>query len=176
MRKDSSGEIWIASIALGVATQYAGDVIGNLLAGKTGADIFAPTSTVGEYVAAGVTALIPGSGLAGSLIRNVAAEAIVSVERHIKGQSNSLTQSAKSVAFGTVIDTGVDKVTDGVTKYIKTKMPRNYSSYAGQQYKKNPGITQQQIRQNMSKSVRLGTRISNCFNFIANAVSSALPW
>ena len=55
-------------------------------------------------------------------------------------------------------------------------MPGNYSSYAGQQYKKNPGITQQQIRQSMSRSVRWGTGISNCFNFIANAVRSALPW
>lgn len=94
----------------------------------------------------------------------------------IIGQSNSLAQSAKRVAFGTAIDTGMKKVTSSVTKYIESKMPGNYSSYAGQQYKKNPGITQQQIRQSMSRSVRWGTGISNCFNFIANAVRSALPW
>ncbi len=176
MRKDSSGEIWIAAVAAGVAAQYTGDVIGNLLAGKTGTDIFIPKSTVGEYVAAGVTALIPGSGFTGSLIRNVAAEAIVSVERHVKGQVNSLAQSAKRVAFGTVIDTGMEKVTSSVTKHIESKMPRNYSSYAGQQYKKKPRITQKQIRQNMSRSVRWGTRISNCFIFIANAVRSVFPW
>ena len=70
----------------------------------------------------------------------------------------------------------MEKVTSSVTKHIESKMPRNYSSYAGQQYKKKPRITQKQIRQNMSRSVRWGTRISNCFIFIANAVRSVFPW
>ena len=176
MRKDSSGELWIVAVGVGVATQYAGDVLSNFLAGKTGIDMFTPTSSIGEYIAAGVTALIPGSGIAGSLVRNITSEAIVSVERHIKGSSNNLAQSAKRVAFGTVIDTGMEKVTSSVTKHIESKLPRNYSSYAEQQYKKNPGITQQQIRQNMCRSVRWGNRISNCFNFIANVIRSVLPW
>ena len=32
MRKDSSGALWIAAVVVGLATQYVGDVIGNLLA------------------------------------------------------------------------------------------------------------------------------------------------
>lgn len=61
VREDEKGALW-ASVAIGVATQYAGDVIGNVLHGKKGVDIFKPTSTIGEYISAGVTALIPGSG------------------------------------------------------------------------------------------------------------------
>jgi len=176
MRADYGGEFWLTAVAVGVTTQYVGDVIGNLLAGKTGVDIFIPTSSIGEYVAAGVTALIPGSGIVGSLIRNVATEAIVSVERHIKGQSNSFAKSATRVVFGTVIDAGMEKVTNRVTKYIESKMPRNYSSYAGKQYKKNSRITQQEIRQNMSRAVRWGNRISNSFGFVIGAIRGTLPW
>ena len=87
-----------------------------------------------------------------------------------------MTKSVAKVAFGTVVDTGMGKVTGKVDKYIESKMPRNYSSYAGKQYKKNPGITQQQIRKNMGRSVRWGTRISNSFNFIADTFRSLLPW
>ena len=103
-------------------------------------------------------------------------EGIVSMERHIKGQSNSLAESVTRVALGTVVDTSVEKVTSTASKYVSSKLPKNYSSYAGQQYKKKPKITQQQIRQNMSRSIRWGTRISNCINFICNVFRSVLPW
>lgn len=176
MRIDSSGALWIVAIGVRIGTQYMGDVLGNLLAGKTGTDIFTPTSSLGEYVAAGVTAVIPGVGLSGSLIRNVVTEGIVSVERHIKGQSNSLAESVTRVALGTVVDTSVEKVTSTASKYVSSKLPKNYSSYAGQQYKKKTKITQQQIRRNMSRSIRWGTRISNCINFICNVFRSVLPW
>lgn len=76
MRSDSSGEVWITAVAVGIATQYAGDIIENVMIDKTGFDILLPTSTIGEYAAAGVTALIPGSGAAGSFIRNGITEAI----------------------------------------------------------------------------------------------------
>ena len=63
IRKDKDGKLWIATVAIGVGTQYIGDVIRNILEGKKGADIFKPTSTIGEYIAAGLTALIPGTGI-----------------------------------------------------------------------------------------------------------------
>lgn len=69
--------------------QYAGDVLSNLLERKTGADIFKPSSSIGDYVAAGLTALIPGSGIGEALDRNVVTEGILSIERRIKKESNS---------------------------------------------------------------------------------------
>ena len=53
--------------------------------------MFTPTSSIGEYIAAGVTALIPGSGIAGSLVRNITSEAIVSIERHINQSCQEIT-------------------------------------------------------------------------------------
>ena len=110
------------------------------------------------------------------MIRNVATEAIVSVERSIKGQSNSLVKSATRVALGTVIDTGVEKVTNSATKYISSKTSKTYSQYAKMVRKKNPTASTNTIRQSAQRSVRWGTRLSNCINFITNALRSALKW
>ena len=109
IRKDINGECWIIAIAIGVGTQYAGDVLSNLLERKTGADIFKPSSSIGDYVAAGVTALIPGSGIGEALDRNVVTEGILSIERRIKKESNSALLSITRIAVGTVIDAGVEK-------------------------------------------------------------------
>ncbi|MBO5460310.1 MAG: RICIN domain-containing protein [Ruminococcus sp.] len=176
MRKDSSGELWIAAVAVGVATQYAGDVIGNLLAGKTGVDIFTPTSSIGEYVAAGVTALIPGSGISGNLVRNIATEAIVSVERHVTGKGNNLKSSVTNVVRGTLIDTGVEVVSNRVTKYVRTKTSKTYSQKAKTMRQKNSNVSTSTIRTSAQRSVRWGNRLAKGIEFVFNSIRSALPW
>lgn len=174
VRMDVSGEFWIAAIGVGVVTQYAGDVLLNIAEGATGISIFSFRSSPGEYIAAGLTTLIPGSGLGGALVRNIATEGIVSAERYLNGESNSLSGSIGKIALGTVVDTEMKKVASGVSSYINSKTPKNYSSYAGQQYKKNPDITQQQIRENMSRAKRWGNRLSSCFSFVIDVVKSAV--
>ena len=175
MRKDENGEFW--SVVGAIGAQYVGDVIANIANGATGAEIFSFRSTAGEYIAAGMTALIPGAGLARALVRNVATEVIVSVERHINGEKNSLVSSVGSIAFGTVADTGIEKVASGVKKYVSSKTPKNYSSYANQKYKKNPNISRQQIQTGAARSIRWGRRIGNALssgvNFIMNAFKNA---
>ena len=104
MRKDIEGDIWVTTVLIGLATQYLGDVVGNVLSGKTGTDILRPTSSLGEYVAAGVTALIPGSGLKAAFARNIVTEGIVSVEKHIKKDEVSLEKSIYNVVIGTFVD------------------------------------------------------------------------
>ena len=176
MRKDSSGELWIAAVAVGVATQYAGDVLGNLIAGKSGMDLFTLTSSIGEYVAAGVTALIPGSGIGGSLIRNITSEAIISVERHVTGKSNNLRSSVTNVVVGTLIDTRVESVTNRVTKYVRTKTSATYSQEANTMRQKNPNVSTNTIRTSAQRSVRWGNRLAKGIEFVFNSIRSALPW
>ena len=79
MRADHGGEFWLTCIAIGLAAgvvaQYVGDVIGNVKAGKSGKDIFKPTSSITDYAAAGVSgaiAAIPGGGLIGSMAAGAA--------------------------------------------------------------------------------------------------------
>ena len=143
---------------------------------ERGTDIFEVRSSAGEYLAAGITALIPGSGFGGAFARNIVTEGIVSIERHIKGESNDLTKSAIKVAFGTGTDMIMENVINETTKYVSSKMPKNYSSYAGVQYKKNPSITPVQIRQSMSRSIRWGNRISKGVVIVFNLLRSVLPW
>ena len=176
MRKDSNGELWIVAVGAGLATQYVGDVIANIADGATGAAIFSFRSSVGEYIAAGVTALIPGSGLTGSLIRNVATEAIVSVERHVTGKGNNLRSSVTNVVRGTLIDTGVEAVSSRVTKYVRTKTSKNYSQKANTVRQKNPNASTSTIRTSAQRSVRWGNRLAKGIEFIFNSIRSALPW
>ena len=71
VRVDVEGEIWVAAIAVGVGTQYVGDILNNIEKGKRGIDILRPCSSIGSYVSAGITALIPGSGVGAVIVRNV---------------------------------------------------------------------------------------------------------
>lgn len=89
-----------------------------------------------------MTVLIPGSGLGGAFVRNIAAEGIASLERQIKWEENNLGKSIVKVAFGAAIDSSVEIITESISKHISLKMPQNYSSYARKAYMKNPKITQ----------------------------------
>ncbi len=140
MRKDSSGELWIAAVA------------------------------------AGVTALIPGSGIGGSLIRNITSEAIISVERHVTGKSNNLRSSVTNVVVGTLIDTRVESVTNRVTKYVRTKTSATYSQEANTMRQKNPNVSTNTIRTSAQRSVRWGNRLAKGIEFVFNSIRSALPW
>ena len=162
-RVDAGGNFWlstaVAKIVIGLATQYIADVIENIAAGETGWDIFSFRSTGGEYIAAGVTSLLPGSGIGSAILSNVVSESIVNVEKYIKGEAIDIWNSVGNVILGSIIDVGFNKVTDLVNEKIASLEPQNYSTYAGQQYKKNPDLTMPEIRNKMGivyKTSRVG--------------------
>lgn len=152
--EDPSGDLWFVSVIVGVASQYVSDVVGNLVSGKTGLDIFKPTSSVGEYVAAGVTALIPGSGFGAAVVRNTVSECILWAENKLtgKGEENNLVQSAANILVGSAIDTGVEWISDKISDKIRSLDSPNYSTYAGKAYKKNPNLTRQEVTRKMRRS------------------------
>ena len=155
-RYDIDGEWWILLQALGgVATQYISDVIGNLIAGKTGWDIFKPTSTPGEYIAAGITAMIPGSGFGAAIIRNTISEGITGIEKAIKGEDIDIGQSMLNIALGSTLDFIGEKATAKVEQVIESFRPKNYSSYAGKQRAKKPNIPQSKIVKKMRNTIRV---------------------
>ena len=154
VREDQEGSVWFVSVGVGLATQYIGDVIGNLLDGKKGIDIFKPTSSVGEYLAAGVTALIPGTGLCGALVRNVVAEGITVIEDTVQGKKVSVANSVINIGLGTVLDAGFEKVSDKAVEIVKSTAPQNYSSFAHTARKSNPNLTREQIQRSMQRSIR----------------------
>lgn len=50
------------------------------------------------------------------------------------------------IALGTATDVKVEKLIKKTQKYIRSKGPKNYSSYAGKQYKKNPRMTKKKLK------------------------------
>ena len=74
MRVDGDGMFWSAVLlggVIGVAFEYLSDVIDNFNSGKTGEDIFIPTSSLNEYIAAfvgGAIAATPVKGLCSTLV------------------------------------------------------------------------------------------------------------
>ena len=88
--------------AVGVVGQYVSDVIGNLKEGKTGADIFRPTSIAKDYLASGIggaRAAIPGLNLAGTM----AVGALGSVVSDgIKGNIHNVQDLGESALNGAV--------------------------------------------------------------------------
>ncbi len=176
MREDNGGTFWFVSVLVGVATQYVGDVVGNLLEGKTGLEVFKPTSSVGEYIAAGVTALIPGSGLGGAFVRNVVTEGIRMTETVIKGDNININGSLKNIVTGTILDTSFERMSDKVTDWIGSKSPKNYSSYAHTARKSKPSLTRQQIYRSMRRSIRFNRVATKTASVAFDVARACLPY
>ena len=81
-RADEIGRLWltiasrILDVAVAVATVYVMDVIGNIQNKEEGLDILRPTSSIGEYAAVGVAALISIPGIKGAIVRSTTTEVI----------------------------------------------------------------------------------------------------
>ena len=176
MRKDSEGNFWIASVGLGLATKYAGDVINNIISGKTGAEIFRPTSSIGEYIAAGVTALIPGTGLGRALVRNIVSEIILIVEKAINGDDIDVVESITRIGVSSAIDFGFEKISNWVVDFIKSKNPTTYSTYAHNVRKSNPNLTRDQIYSKMQRSTKINRFASKTAGWGIDIVRSILPY
>ena len=71
---------WFTALLVGVGLKYIGDVIDNISKGETGWSILKPTSSLGEYAAAGISSMIPLKGLSGNVFRNVVSEGLILIE------------------------------------------------------------------------------------------------
>ena len=172
MRDDHSGEIW-AQFAFGIASQYVGDVIGNIIGGKSGWDILKPTSSIGEYVASGVSAMIPGTKLISSIARSAVSTAITSGEKLVKTGKIDTLQMAESFGKNLLFDVGASKISNYVEKKVREKMPRNYSSYAHIQRQKNASLTKPEIESLMQRTQRIGDRVKKTADFFISSIFSA---
>ena len=183
-RTDNGGKLWgivaktILKGVVGCVTQYISDVVRNVASGKKGLEAFKPTSSVGTYIAAGVSAMIPGKGVVSSIVKNTFSEGIKYVEKRICGDQQSAKETIMNIGKGVVFDSIGSAATKMVTDKIGSFAPKNYSSYAGQQYKKNPGITRQQIEVKMGtigKTIRVtNSTVTFAFDIIKTTVADAV--
>ena len=174
--QDQNGNCWFIAFAIGIATQYAADIVGNIMDGKTGSDIWRTTSSVGDYLAAGVTALIPGTGLGAAIVRNVVSEGISIVEDRIEGEEVNISDSLISIGIGAALDVGFEKIADKTLEIIDSKSPKNYSSYAHAVRQSNPDATREQIQDSLVRSIKRNHAQSKAISFGIDVTRSCLPY
>lgn len=172
-REDPSGEIWnfVVGGLTGVAATYVGDVISNVLSGETGWDILKPASSLGSYAGAFVAGMIPGTGLARSLVRTVASTGttlVVGSALHEKFGAEEVKNMIQDAALGLIVDVG----TPFVTKTIDDLSPGSYSSFRHRVTQRNPNITQAQTRKLLVYGNRVANRIRHASPFILSILPS----
>ena len=171
-RSDPDGELW-AQFAVGIASQYLGDVLGNIASGKTGLDMFKPTSSVGEYIASGISSMIPGGKLVSSLIRSTISTAITEGEKIVKTGKLEAKSMVKNFGENIISDIVSNKISGIVKNKIDIKRPRNYSSFAHIQYLKKPTLTRQDIYVLMRKANKTADRLTTTSGIMISALFSA---
>ncbi len=115
-RMDSDGcyfiDAMVVGFAFGIAGQYIGDVIGNIKDGKSGVEIFMPTSSGRDYFASGLggaIAAVPGLGLLGTVFAGAAGNVLTDAIKGNIHDKSDLIQSAKMGAIANLLGYGVLK-------------------------------------------------------------------
>ncbi len=108
---------------IGVLTQFISGIIGNIIQGKSGADIYANTGTYGEYVVSALTGIIgaiPGGGSLVNALCNFLAPAIEQIiDCLCYGKNWDWGTYGKDVIFGLVLVYFTRKVSVDSPKYIR---------------------------------------------------------
>ena len=172
-RADSEGSFWEAiafGFVAGVVGQYVSDVIGNVKSGKTGLDIFAPTSSANDYIASGVggaIAAIPGLNFVGTMAVGAVGNV---VSDSLKGNINSLGDLGKSALRGAAangIGYGVSKLAArGKVKQIES-MPRS----SQKTYLKNNIFHNSQASTNINRQIFRSNTVSANMKLVEQSFS-----
>ena len=163
-RVDDGGELWnfIAGACIGAISVYVGDVIENVTSGKTGWDIFTPTSSIGTYLGAAVSGMIPGAGF-GSMIGRVAVNtAVKNVTDSVTSQESITLKQVGSDLFNGLVG---ETLSLGTNKALDNFRPKNYSTFRHKITQKKPQISQQQTRETMQRINRSITRTKKIVSF-----------
>lgn len=173
---DSTGAFaWssVAKMLLGALSQYAGDIISNIINGKTGTSVFKPVSSISTYVGSALSALVGGNKLLNSLGRACISTAANVIENIIKGKKQSVKSVIANLLKNVITDYMCSLVSKVAVKQIKSLSPKKYSSFAHSKYLKNKNMTPNQIKKQMQNLIRANIFAAKTFDFIANSVASA---
>ena len=160
-------------MALGVLSQYASDVIGNIIDGKKGWRVFVPSSTLGTYISAAITALFKGGKVVKNIASSFVTEVIKAIENAIKGKKESIYSILLRFIKNTIMGIIGDYICEAIYSKVMSLAPRNYSKFAHSQYMKNANITPNQIRKKLKNQINLYAKSANIVNFLVNSLIAA---
>ncbi len=174
---DNEGKaIWsiVAKILIGILSQYAGDIITNIINRKTGWKVFKPVSSVGTYISAAITSLFKGGRILKNIATSFVTQVIKVIEKAIKGKKQSIWRILIDFLKQTVVGIIGDFISSAISSKIMSLTPSNYSKFAHSQYMKNANITPNQIRTKMKQLICAGVKTANAFNFLVNSAVAAV--
>ena len=170
-REDEDGELWtlVLRACIGAASIYVGDVISNHMEGKTGIDMFTPTSSLGTYLGAAVSEMIPGSKVVASVARVVVNTTVKNTVDYLnKSQKVTFQRVANDVGDGACVESATS-----VTNKILTKIsPKNYSSFRHNVSRFFPKMTRQTTASVMHGWNRFLLRTGKLMGFAYSVASS----
>ena len=175
MYQDDTGESFLATVLTALAVQYVSDVIINFIAGAEGIDIFLPCSSIGTYLATGITAFIPGNGFGNKFICNLISTGIDFVERKYAGEDMSGAEFGIKLTFGILMNTAFDFAAKSISKSIQAKATANYSKFANSVRKTNPNLTREQIYRSMQRTIKFSRGISKASSIGLDIVRTVIP-
>ena len=170
-RKDEGGQLWnfIVGAVVGATSVYVGDVIGNIASGKSGWDILKPTSSVGTYLGAAASGMIPGAGIVSIITRPL-------ISTGVKYSVDGAIFKKKVNPLDVTLDLGLnfagEGLSIGVNKVFNKARPQNYSSFRNQLTRRIPRITQQQTKQLMYVTHRIINSIIKMAEFAIEAATN----
>ena len=93
-----------------------------------------------------------------------------------KGEEVNVANSLINIGLGSVIDVGFEKVSGKIDDFMRSKMPQNYSSYACDVRKVNPGMTQNQIKSKMRRAINVNRAVYKGISYGLDFSRSFLPY
>ena len=107
-RKDEGGTVWwhlVVGAIVGAATQYVVDVATNVAQGKSGLDVFKPTSSIADYASAAVSGALAATGIGtvGAITANAALGGTTYLANcAIKGEEANIVDLTLATGIGAV--------------------------------------------------------------------------
>lgn len=144
--------------------------------GKKGWDIRKPTSDVSDYIAAGVTALLPGSGVVNNIVSNVISTGLSCIEKAVRGKEIDWRVEAAKTVASCVADGMAGVVTKKAAVFTYDKiLPKNYSTYKHKLSIRHPNITREEVYHRIFFRRTLARGINSCTRFTVYSARAALP-
>lgn len=170
-RKDEDGHFWnfVIGAAVGATSVYVGDIVGNVLSGKSGWDILKPTSSVGTYLGAAASGIISGGGLVSAIGR-------IAVNTGVKHTTNALVYKQSVSVIDISKDLAINGIGEGLSygvgSLLNKARPQNYSSFKYQMTRRIPSITQKQTKQVMYIIQGTISNINKALGFTINVATN----
>ena len=178
---DNNGNVFFSIIVkslskmlLGVLSQYAGDIISNIISGRRGKNAFKPSSSFGDYLSAALTALIPGNKIVSMISRATVSTAISTFEYTIKKHKTlPLKTIIKRMLVNYLCDLCCTVISSAFSNRLRNLSNKKYSKIQHSSFFTGE-MTLKKLEKDMKRTAKRMLISTGAFEFFTNSIFSAL--